>query len=374
MAKLITITGKAVSGEWGTDDETGNGIPVLRTTNFTNTGNVNYSNVVTRTIKKKNLEDKYLRSGDIIIEKSGGSDTQPVGRVIFFEGPSNKYLFNNFTGLLRVKDQTNWHSKYVFYSLFYNYITGGTKQFENRTTGLHNLKTELYVNNFDVPDRPLPEQERIVAVLDSADRMIRLRRRELSLLDDLVKSRFVEMFGSVHDNQFNYPVKMIAEIASEIFAGGDKPEDCSSTQDEEHPYPVYANGYENNGLQGYSKSCRVTKDAVTISARGTIGYCFIRKANFTPVVRLITVVPSKDIIIDYLKEAIELLNLKSTGTSQAQLIVPDFKKELLIVPPIELQEQFSDFIAQVDKAKAAIKKGIDEAQLLFDALMQQYFG
>lgn len=75
MAKLIDITGKALSGEWGTDDETGDGIPVLRTTNFTNEGVVNYNDVVTRIIAKKNIEEKYLREGDIIIEKSGGKPT-----------------------------------------------------------------------------------------------------------------------------------------------------------------------------------------------------------------------------------------------------------------------------------------------------------
>ena len=86
MAKLIEITGKALSGEWGTDDETGEGIPVLRTTNFTNEGVVNYNDVVTRTITKKNIDEKFLRKGDIIIEKSGGSDKFPVGRVIYFDG------------------------------------------------------------------------------------------------------------------------------------------------------------------------------------------------------------------------------------------------------------------------------------------------
>jgi type I restriction enzyme S subunit len=108
MAKLIDITGKAISGEWGNDDETGNGIPVLRTTNFTNTGIINFSNVITRDIQKKNISEKYLRNGDIIIEKSGGSDTQPVGRVIFFEAEENKYLFNNFTGKVYPKPWTKF--------------------------------------------------------------------------------------------------------------------------------------------------------------------------------------------------------------------------------------------------------------------------
>lgn len=74
MAKLIDITGRVLSGEWGTDDELGNGIPVIRTTNFTNEGVINYNNVVTRRITKKNIDEKYLCNGDIIIEKSGGSD------------------------------------------------------------------------------------------------------------------------------------------------------------------------------------------------------------------------------------------------------------------------------------------------------------
>lgn len=61
MAKLIDITGKAIAGEWGPDDELGTGIPVLRTTNFINNGVVNYSNVVTRNITKKNIDEKYMR-------------------------------------------------------------------------------------------------------------------------------------------------------------------------------------------------------------------------------------------------------------------------------------------------------------------------
>ncbi|MBM6800723.1 restriction endonuclease subunit S, partial [Coprobacillus cateniformis] len=139
MTKLIDITGKAKSGEWGTDDDIGNGIPVLRTTNFTYTGKINFNDVITRTIKKKNIDDKYLRKGDIIIEKSGGSDRFPVGRVIYFDGEDYKYLFNNFTGLLRVQDKEKWYPKYVLYSLLANYNRGGTRRFENKTTGLHNL-------------------------------------------------------------------------------------------------------------------------------------------------------------------------------------------------------------------------------------------
>ena len=172
MAKLIDITGKALSGEWGTDDEIGTGIPVLRTTNFTNEGIVDYSNVVTRTIKKKNLEEKFLCKGDIIIEKSGGSDKQPVGRVIYFDGPENTYLFNNFTGLLRVKDQSKWLPKYVFYSLFFNYYSGGTRAYENKTTGLHNLKTDDYVARYEITEVDMSLQIAVCEQLDKVSAVI----------------------------------------------------------------------------------------------------------------------------------------------------------------------------------------------------------
>ena len=66
MARLAEVVGKAISGEWGQDDKAGTGIPVLRTTNFTNEGVINFSEVVTRTITKKDLSQKYLKPGDII--------------------------------------------------------------------------------------------------------------------------------------------------------------------------------------------------------------------------------------------------------------------------------------------------------------------
>ena len=202
MAKLIDITGKAISGEWGNDDEIGNGIPVLRTTNFTNTGIINFSNVITRDIQKKNISEKYLRNGDIIIEKSGGSDTQPVGRVIFFEAEENKYLFNNFTGLLRVKDKTLCFPKYLFYFLFSNYQKGGTIPFQNKTTGLHNLKTDDYVKKCDVPLPTLETQHQIAGNLDKVTHTIDLCNAILEKLDLLVKSRFVEMFGDKNNNKY----------------------------------------------------------------------------------------------------------------------------------------------------------------------------
>ena len=158
MAKSVDIIGRALSGEWGEDDTSGDGIPVLRTTNFTNDGIVNYENVVTRNITKKKLDDKYLRPGDIIIEKSGGSDKQPVGRVIYFEGPENTYLFNNFTGLLRIRDFSHWCPKYVFYALFFNCLTNRQR-----------IQEEVF-GEYTITLPPMEIQEQFAAFVEQTDK------------------------------------------------------------------------------------------------------------------------------------------------------------------------------------------------------------
>ena len=223
MAKLVEITGKAMSGEWGFDDETGNGIPVLRTTNFTNEGVVDYKNVVTRTIIKKNIDEKYLRPGDVIIEKSGGSDKQPVGRVVYFNGPEKTYLFNNFTGLLRVKDQTLWFPKYIFYSLYGNYRRGGTRAFENKTTGLHNLKVDDYVSRYEITELDHKKQIEVCEYLDKIYKVIKLREEELQKLDDLIKARFVEMFGDPILNPKGWEMVAVGDIVTDVRYGTSKP-------------------------------------------------------------------------------------------------------------------------------------------------------
>lgn len=159
-------------------------------------------------------------------------------------------------------------------------------------------------------------------------------------------SQFIELFGDVG----KYELKSLAEV-TEVIAGGDKPKDISENLTEEYCYPVYANGVDNEGLQCYSKEYRVEKEAVTISARGTIGATFIRQPFFTPIVRLIAVVPNREVNVTYLKYAIDALGTSSTGSSQQQITVPNIKKEMIAVPPLEKQKEFEQFIWQSDKSK-----------------------
>lgn len=377
MAKLIDITGKALSGEWGTDDETGNGVPVIRTTNFTNEGVVNYKDVVTRTINKKNIEEKFLRKGDIIIEKSGGSDKFPVGRVIYFDGKENTYLFNNFTGLLRVKNQEVWYPRYVFYSLFDNYKRGGTRAFENKTTGLHNLKIDDYIFRYEVAEIDIAEQMFICDLLDKLYGIIKLRMEELQLLDDLIKARFVEMFGDVKYGIERWGGKPFKDIAINLDSKR-KPVKDADRKKMQGIYPYYGatgivdyvNDYRQDGefllISEDGKALELRSKPIAFLASGKIwinNHAHVQQCT-------------DECNIIYLMYHINFMDVSIwvTGIDQKKLNRANLNTIPIALPPIELQKQFADFVKQVDKSKVKVQKSLDETQCLFDSLMQKYFG
>lgn len=371
MAKLIEITGKVLSGEWGTDDESGNGIPVLRTTNFTNEGVVDYSNVVTRTIKKKNIDAKYLRKGDIIIEKSGGSDKQPVGRVIYFDGPESTYLFNNFTGLLRVKNQAVWLPRYVFYSLFHNYRKGGTRPFESKTTGLHNLKTDDYISRYEVLEVPISEQKSICKQLDYVYDIIKTRQQQLQKLDDLVKARFVELFGDPISNPMNWNKRTLKEVCTKLNDGTHFSPESFSMGDYKYitAKNIKASGFDFSNITYVPEAvhrpiferCNPEQgDVLYIKDGATTGIAIVNtlKEEFTLLSSVALLKQNRNVINGYFLAA--LLNNADMysdirnnmgGAAITRLTIAKLNAVKVIVPPLDLQNRFAAFVEQVDKSK-----------------------
>ena len=390
MAKLIDITGKAISGEWGTDDPDGTGIRVLRTTNFTNDGVVDYNDVVTRKIAKKNMDSKYLRHGDIIIEKSGGSDKQPVGRVIYFEGPEQTYLFNNFTGLLRVRDQNTWLPRYVFYSLFSNYLAGGTRAYENRTTGLHNLQTDSYISSFEVRPVSTEKQVEICLNLDKIIHIISLKKKQISKMDELVKSRFVEMFekGEFERIPFEAFCEFLrngASIKQTKGAGGYPITRIETLAND--AFNLDRLGYANiTELKGFEKYI-LQKGDILISHINSVAYLGravqYRGESNTPIIHGMNLLCARlrhdcnSTYIEYFfktpmaKDYISTITKKAVN--QASITTTDLKKMLIPAPPLELQNCFAAFVSEVDKSKLAVKQSLEKLETLKKSLMQQYF-
>ena len=390
MAKLLEITGKAISGEWGQDDDTGTGIPVLRTTNFTNEGFVNYKNVVTRSISKKNIAEKYLRHGDIIIEKSGGSDKQPVGRVIFFEGEENKYLFNNFTGLLRVQNPEEWLPKYVFYALYAYYRNGGTRAFENRTTGLHNLQVDNYVKSVDIPKLSYRKQQHICETLDHVRDAVAYRERQLTKLDELVKARFVEMFGD-KNSPYESLINLVLDGTSLSYGIVQPGNDGTGDMGVLRPVDIVDGKLTMSSIkyidrsigEGFKKT-ELGGDELLITVRGTTGITALTDDRFAGmnVTRGIAVIRynRKKINPLYLNayfntdESQRYIQEHTRGATLQQINLSDLRIQRIMLPPLPLQNQFATFVEEVDKSKVGVQKALDQTQLLFDSLMQQYFG
>lgn len=387
---LAQIFEKPISGEWGVDlNEDTEGVKVIRTTNFTNLGRLNLSDVVLRKIDTEKHKNKLLKYGDVIIEKSGGSPTQPVGRVVIFEeDTSDKYYCNNFTSVLRPTKLIN--HKYSMYLLKDLYNKGRVLKYQNKTTGIINLKLNDYLQNTEVILPNLDTQQKISNVLDKAQKLIDKRKAQIQALDELVKSRFIEMFGDPILNPKGWVTCELRDGIREIKYGTSTPPVFSEvgipfvratnikvgriinndmkyiSEDEatkiekcklELGDTIIVRSGANTGDNAY-----VTEEYV--GAYGGYDIIFRLSDKFNCVfINAILNSSYRDIVIQPLTRRAGQPHLNS---EQIQSLV-------IFNPPIEFQNQFADFVNQVDKLKFEAQKSLTEMESNFNALMQRAF-
>lgn len=185
-------------GDWGKEDLDGTGVKVIRTTNFTNFGKLNLSEVVTRSIEERKIQKKQILKYDTILERSGGTADNPVGRVVLFE-EDEQYLCNNFTQVLRFKDID---PRFAFYALFYFYQMNKTsiRSMGSKTTGIQNLNMSKYLE-IGIPNADEDEQKQFVSIAEQADKSKFVG----------FKSQFIEMFGNPLSDVQKYGLKKLGE-------------------------------------------------------------------------------------------------------------------------------------------------------------------
>lgn len=188
---LRAIVSRSASGDWG--DERGETIvPVLRSTNFTAVRRLDVSDVARRAFSLEESKRFDMRGGDILVERSGGGPSQPVGRVVCLEPELPEYGFSNFVQLLRVNDE-EMSPDYVAWCLFQLHRSGLIERLQHQTTQMRNLDLRDYMH-MRIPRPPRLEQEAIAALISSADIAIERFRVQLAAANRLRASMLQAVF------------------------------------------------------------------------------------------------------------------------------------------------------------------------------------
>ena len=245
--------------------------------------------------------------------------------------------------------------------------------------------------NKEIPLPPLFEQQHIAAVLDKVSELIDLRKMQLVKLDELVKSRFVEMFGDQGNNSLGFTVGKLSDVA-EIFLGL-----THTPTYVESGKPFLSVRDISSGSIDFSACHYITEEefkSLPNGARPHVGdMLFCRVGTIGKPVIIPTGTPEFGtfVSIGYLrkKDNVNNLYLKSwmeneyfmkqvydnvAGASQINLNTGWLKNFRILIPPIELQNQFAAFVEQIDMQKSTIQQSLGKLETLKKALMQEYFG
>ena len=225
-----------------------------------------------------------------------------------------------------------------------------------------------------LPIPPIEQQQKIVSEYEAITRRIRLNEQIIAKLEETAQTLYRKMFVDGIDKE-NLPegwrMGTLGEIAT-IKAGGDKPKVFSNYSTEQYEIPVIANGVENMGVVGYTKHSVIKEPAITISARGTIGVCFVRRKPYYPIVRLISVIPNDKNFLHNLWFQLSSKQFEGDGSVQNQLTIPVLEREEIMIPKHKTLEEFErrmSLISNIIELKTKQNRKLNELQSLLLAKM-----
>ena len=322
--------------------------------------------------------DEYLYNAPAIIMGTGGGAT-----LHFYDGK-----FATSTDCLVLLPNEKVIPKYLYYFFLGNFdiLEAGFKG-----AGLKHTN-KGYIDNIEIQGLPnLSQQRKIVNLFDSLSKTINNKRSQIDKLDNLIKARFVEMFGDPISNPHNWEKKSLSELA-EIRIGPfgsllhkeDYIENAHALVNPSHiiegkiavdlKLTVSNEKYEE--LSAY----HLFIDDVVMGRRGEMGRCAVVTENGLLCGTGSMIIRSNGILkADFIQKIISFPSFKKTiedmavGQIMPNLNVPIVSNFMIICPPLEVQEQYYSFVEQIDKSKFAIKKSLEKTQLLFGSLMQEYF-
>ena len=321
-----------------------------------------------------------INDGDVLISWSAS-----LGVYIWNRGKAllNQHIFKV------AFDKCEVNREYFVYAVRHK-----LKEMESKTHGAtmkHIVKKDF--DNTLIPFPTLSEQGKIAELLDTAATIISARQSQLQKLDELVKARFVEMFGIYPANPKGWETGTIRDVVSDVRYGSSRP----AVDGGKYPY-LRMNNITYGGELDLSDTKRIDipdneLDKCTVrrgdvlfnrtNSKELVGKTCVYNRDDMMVLAgfVIRVRVSERILPEFLSEFLNtefskqmLLAMCKTAIGQANINAQEMQNIDLYLPPIELQRKFVQFKEQTDKSKAAVQKALDEAQMLFDSLMQKHFG
>ena len=278
--------------------------------------------------------------------------------------------------------------EYIFYMFMHRkWDEVGNKAVMGKTLN------KAILSDVEIDVSPIEEQKKIVKILDRLMNVLEYRKEELESLDDIIKARFVEMFGDAIHNDKGWETDEVEKLCKEIYGGG-TPSKLHSEYYEDGDIPWISSKdmktdvltdsqIKINQLGVDNSTARMVpiNSVIMVIRSGILKHTLPVAINAVPITvnqDLKVFIPNERVLTRFL--AVQFKMHEKDILSGVRVVTADniefnsLKQRKLIVPPIELQQEYVSFVEQTDKSKVAVQKALDEAQLLFDSLMQEYFG
>ena len=209
------------------------------------------------------------------------------------------------------------------------------------------VRGSLEWNDFcdmQIPVPAIEKQREIVAEYNTLATRIETNKKLIATLEQTAQTLYRHTFiDNIDPNNLPEGWRMgtIGKIAK-VKVGGDKPDVFSEEKSEKCKIPIYSNGLENKGIYGYTDKATIFEKCVTVSARGTIGFCCLREEPFVPIVRLLVVIPNDENVVDYLYRQLKDLNFEGSGSVQNQLTAPHIENQEILIPDSGLFKEYNE--------------------------------